>query len=219
MKSPRPSAKSRLPRGFLRRRLRPVHPAQRPAVRAPPVPKDGAVRVGAPVLSRHLPWLRLRFGKQRRLEPWRMAMGLSWILLGAAGRCCCVAACWCDVKSRTIPNWLNLAIALLAIPFWWSIGLPLWPDVGDPDRRRRRRLRLVRGRLRDRRDGRRRRQADRARSRLWLPLQAVVLLLFIMSVAGGVLTLGMYLRHRLAKTRRSSSKFPTASPSRSAVCG
>ena len=40
-----------------------------------------------------------------------------------------LVACWYDLRTRTIPNGLNLAIALLAIPFWWSIGLPLWPDV------------------------------------------------------------------------------------------
>ncbi len=53
---------------------------------------------------------------------------LSWILLGVLAAML-LAACWYDLKSRTIPNRLNLAIALLAIPFWWSIGLPLWPDA------------------------------------------------------------------------------------------
>ena len=30
-------------------------------------------------------------------------------------------------SSRTIPNGLNVAIALLAIPFWWATGLPSGP--------------------------------------------------------------------------------------------
>ncbi len=57
-----------------------------------------------------------------------METGLSWILLGALALLL-VVACWYDLRSRTIPNGLNIAIALLAIPFWWSLGLALWPDA------------------------------------------------------------------------------------------
>jgi prepilin peptidase CpaA len=125
-----------------------------------------------------------------------METGLSSILLGLLAAML-LAASWCDLKSRTIPNTLNIAIALLAIPFWWSIGLALWPDaaiqigvacavfglfaiafafgaMGGGD------VKLI-GAL-----------------ALWLPFQAVVLLLFVMSVAGGALTLAMFLRHKLA---------------------
>lgn len=126
-----------------------------------------------------------------------METGLPSILLGLLALML-LAASWCDLKSRTIPNSLNIAIALLAIPFWWSIGLALWPDaaiqigvaalvfalfaiafalgaMGGGD------VKLV-GAL-----------------ALWLPFQAVVLLLFVMSIAGGVLTLAMFLRHKLAR--------------------
>ena len=34
-----------------------------------------------------------------------------------------------DLRNRLIPNWLNLAIALTAIPFWWLSGYALWPDI------------------------------------------------------------------------------------------
>ena len=34
-----------------------------------------------------------------------------------------------DVKTYTISNRLNLAIALLAPVYWWSAGVPLWPDA------------------------------------------------------------------------------------------
>ena len=34
-----------------------------------------------------------------------------------------------DLKARTIPNSLNIAIALLAIPFWWASGFSPWPDM------------------------------------------------------------------------------------------
>jgi len=121
----------------------------------------------------------------------------SLILLGALALLL-VAACWYDLKSRTIPNGLNIAIAVLAIPFWWSVGLALWPDVavqlgvaalafglfaiafamggmGGGD------VKLI-GAL-----------------ALWLPFQALILLLFIMSVAGGLLTIALWLRHKLAR--------------------
>jgi prepilin peptidase CpaA len=126
-----------------------------------------------------------------------MNMGLSWILLGLLAAAL-VACCWWDLKTRTIPNWLNLAIALGAIGFWVAVGLPVWPEValrvlvafitfwvfaaafamgamGGGD------VKLI------------------AALALWLPWQAVLVLLFLMSLAGGVLTLGYLIRHKLAK--------------------
>jgi prepilin peptidase CpaA len=126
-----------------------------------------------------------------------MGTGLSWILLGLLAALLIVAAVF-DLRSRTIPNGLNLAIALLAIPFWWAAGLSVWPDaalqigiaalvfglfaiafalgaMGGGD------VKLL-GAL-----------------ALWLPWQAVLVLLVIMSLAGGVLTLVMVVRQRLAR--------------------
>ncbi|HJS10395.1 A24 family peptidase [Sphingopyxis sp.] len=40
-----------------------------------------------------------------------------------------IAAAISDVRSRTISNELNAAMALLAIPFWIASGVALWPDV------------------------------------------------------------------------------------------
>ena len=54
---------------------------------------------------------------------------------------------------------------------------------------------------------------------LWLPWQAVLVLLVIMSLAGGVLTLAMLIRTTARAKRRRSSKFPMASQSLSPVCG
>lgn len=34
-----------------------------------------------------------------------------------------------DIRTRTIANGLNLAIALLAPLFWWAMGVDLWPDA------------------------------------------------------------------------------------------
>lgn len=40
-----------------------------------------------------------------------------------------IAAAISDLRSRSISNELNAAIALLAVPFWIAIGLSPWPDV------------------------------------------------------------------------------------------
>ena len=107
-------------------------------------------------------------------------------------------AAWGDLQSRTIPNWLNVAIAAGAPLWWWANGWGLWPDVaiqlgfaagifvifafcfaigamGGGD------VKLI------------------AALALWLPWKAVLVLVFLMSVAGGVLTLGYLIRHKLAK--------------------
>jgi len=122
---------------------------------------------------------------------------LAWILLGLLALML-LAACRSDWRTRTIPNGLNIAIALLAIPFWWASGLAPWPDaalqvgvaalvfvlfalafaagaMGGGD------VKLV------------------AAVALWLPWPAVLGLLIIMSIAGGALTIALAIRHRLAR--------------------
>ena len=125
---------------------------------------------------------------------------LNTSLLGALALLL-LAASWLDLRSRTIPNGLNLLIALLAIPFWWASGLGLWPDVawqiglailvfglftipfflgamGGGD------VKML-GAL-----------------ALWIPAGALLPLIVIMSLAGGVLTLAMLIRQRLARSER-----------------
>ncbi len=46
--------------------------------------------------------------------------------LGAVLMICCAIS---DLRWREISNGLNGLIALLAIPFWFAVGWPLWPDV------------------------------------------------------------------------------------------
>jgi prepilin peptidase CpaA len=123
--------------------------------------------------------------------------GLSWLLIALLAGLLGVAAAL-DWRSRTIPNWLNGAIALLALPFWYAGGLSLWPDVaiqvgialgvfaafsiafqfgamGGGD------VKML------------------AALALWLPFGSLVQLLMIMSVAGGVLTIALLIPHRIAK--------------------
>jgi prepilin peptidase CpaA len=109
-----------------------------------------------------------------------------------------LAAAIGDWRSRTIPNRLNGAIALFAIPYWFSLGLDPWPDMAAQ-------LGIGLGvfalfalafRLGMMGGGDVKMAAALA---LWLPLGAVVKLLVIMSIAGGVLTLAMLIPARLAK--------------------
>ena len=125
---------------------------------------------------------------------------ISYLILGLLIALLLAAAIW-DLKSRTIPNSLNAAIALLVLPYWWSLALPLWPDaaihagvaalvfllfaavfaigaMGGGD------VKMV------------------AALALWLSPQQVLMMLVVMSLAGGVLTLVVATAHRLAKSRK-----------------
>lgn len=53
-----------------------------------------------------------------------IALGLMALLAALM-----IAAAISDLRSRTISNGLNGAIALLAIPFWIATGLSAWPEV------------------------------------------------------------------------------------------
>ncbi len=103
-----------------------------------------------------------------------------------------------DVRSRRIANSLNLAIALIAPLFWWATGTDPWPDaairvavamavfllfalafqigmMGGGD------VKLA------------------AALALWFPPGATVLLIVLMSLAGGVLTVIVMIEHKIKK--------------------
>lgn len=110
-----------------------------------------------------------------------------------------VVAATGDIRTRRIPNKLNLAIALLAAPFWVLSGYALWPDIAAQ-------LALGAGvflafallfQLGMMGGGDVKLLAALA---LWLPVGALVKLLVIMALAGGVLTLAMLVRHKVAKS-------------------
>lgn len=126
-----------------------------------------------------------------------MGEGLSWILLGVLAALLLVAAI-CDIRRREIDHWTVIAIAVLAVPFWFAEGLAIWPDMtiqlgvaalvfaffalmfafgwmGGGD------VKLL------------------AALALWLPWQALLLMLIIMSFAGGALTIFMIAWSKLRK--------------------
>ncbi|HEY0084407.1 MAG TPA: prepilin peptidase [Allosphingosinicella sp.] len=127
-----------------------------------------------------------------------MQGAFSWFLtaLLTAGL---LAAAVGDWRTRTIPNWLNAAIALGAIPYWWAIGLSLWPDVALQ-------IAVAFGvlllfflafQLGQMGGGDVKMLFALA---LWLPPMGVFQLIMIMAIAGGVLTIAMLIPHRLLKT-------------------
>ncbi len=122
---------------------------------------------------------------------------LKFVLLGVLA-CLLVMAAITDLRSRIISNWLNLAIALLAPLYWWACDIMLWPDaaiqlglgvavfavfaglfaigmMGGGD------VKML------------------AALALWFPWQALLMLLTIMAVAGGVVTAVTLIHHKLAK--------------------
>ncbi len=105
-----------------------------------------------------------------------------------------------DIRTRRIANSLNLAIALMAPLFWWATGVDLWPDaairvavaiavfllfalafqlgmMGGGD------VKLA------------------AALALWFPPSATLLLIVLMSLAGGVLTLIVIIEHKIKKNQ------------------
>lgn len=119
------------------------------------------------------------------------------LLLGLLAIALVVAAVG-DWRRRLIENWLTGGIALAAPLLWWVQGYPLWPGIGiqiiiavalflvfliffaigamgGGD------VKLI------------------AALGLWFPLNAMMNLLLIMSILGGVLTLAMLIDHRLTK--------------------
>jgi prepilin peptidase CpaA len=123
--------------------------------------------------------------------------GLAALLLVAAA---------IDVRTFTISNRLNLAVALLAPVYWLSTALPLWPDVG---------IHLAAGAgvfallavafYAGMMGGGDVKLA--AALALWFTPATTLKFLVFMSLAGGVLTLGVVAFHRL-KRREGRPEIP-----------
>lgn len=104
-------------------------------------------------------------------------------------------AAWTDIRSRTISNEINAAIAILAIGWWWVCGEALWPDVAI-------RIAIAAGlfvacvglfALNMMGGGDVKMIGAIA---LWLPFPLLMEMLTVMAIAGGIITLFMLIRHR-----------------------
>jgi prepilin peptidase CpaA len=58
-----------------------------------------------------------------------MTFTITAMLLAGALALMMVAAAISDIRSRTIANGLNAAIAILAVPYWFATGLIPWPEM------------------------------------------------------------------------------------------
>ncbi len=111
-----------------------------------------------------------------------------------------------DARLRTIANWKNSLIALLALPWWVANGMTLWPDIalqlgvataifgffcaafafgqmGGGD------VKLI-GAL-----------------ALWFPVEPMIVLLVVMSLVGGALTVVMMI-DRWRRNDKSPAEIP-----------
>lgn len=135
-----------------------------------------------------------------------MAGGITLLLI-AALMLLLVSAGIEDARTRQIANKKNLAIAALAIPYWWTSDLSLWPDVamqlgvaaavfgifigifalgqmGGGD------VKLI-GAL-----------------ALWLPLEPLIWMLMLMALLGGILTAFMLSAHKFMKNNNINLEIP-----------
>ncbi len=104
-------------------------------------------------------------------------------------------AAWADIRTRTISNELNATIALLAIAFWFVVGEAVWPDLAI-------RIGIAVGLfllfavlflMRWMGGGDVKMIGALA---LWLPLPALVAMLTVMALAGGVIALVLLIRQK-----------------------
>ncbi|WP_156678351.1 A24 family peptidase [Sphingomonas profundi] len=125
---------------------------------------------------------------------------LSWPIaaLAALLSLLLLAAAYTDLRSRTIANPLNAAIALLAPLWWWAHGLPLWPDVAWQIGLALMVFALFAGAFALGMMGGGDVKMIGALA-LWLPPYGLARMLVVMALAGGVLTLLMLAAHRLRK--------------------
>ena len=123
--------------------------------------------------------------------------GFTDVLLGLLALLLLVAAV-VDMRTFTISNRLNLAVALLAPAYWWASGLPLWPDAAIQVALAGGVFALLAGAFYLGMMG----GGDvklAAAVALWFPPAATLLFLVLMSLAGGVLTLLVVAVHRLRR--------------------
>jgi prepilin peptidase CpaA len=130
-----------------------------------------------------------------------MSGGILTHILLAALACLLLVAVYTDLRGRVIEHWTNAAVALLAPIWWWANGYALWPDVaiqigialavfavfagvyaigqmGGGD------VKLL-GAL-----------------ALWLPAMSLFDMLFIMALAGGLLSVVVLIAQKRLKSKK-----------------
>lgn len=110
-----------------------------------------------------------------------------------------IVAAVIDGRTRIIPNELNLTIAVLAVPYWWSTSLDLWPGVALQLGTALAAFVVLLGIFALGQMGGGDVKLIVALALFLAPLD-FVRMLFVMAIAGGVLTLIMIVRHRLRKS-------------------
>ena len=129
-----------------------------------------------------------------------MTGGVISIALLCALAALLIAAAFTDIRSRTISNGVNCAIAALALPFWWSTGLSPWPDMAIQLALGAAIFALFAGAFAIGMMGGGDVKLLGALA-LWLPLAALLKMLIVMALAGGALTLAMMIFHRVRRSR------------------
>src|SRR3954451_6854169 len=117
-----------------------------------------------------------------------------------------VVAAVIDVRTFTISNRLNLTVALLAPVYWLSIALPVWPGVGVQIAAGAGVFALLAAAFYAGMMG----GGDvklAAALALWFSPASTLKFLVLMSLAGGVLTIGLLALHR-AKRRTGRPEIP-----------
>jgi prepilin peptidase CpaA len=130
---------------------------------------------------------------------------LTEILLGCLAALLVIAAV-IDARTFTISNRLNLAVALLAPVYWLSVSLSPWPGVAIQLAAGAAVFAILAGAFYAGMMG----GGDvklAAALALWFPPGITVKFLVLMSLAGGVLTLGLLAWHR-AKQRKGRPEIP-----------
>jgi len=126
------------------------------------------------------------------------------LLVGLAATLVVAAAI--DVRTFTISNKLNLAVALCAPLYWLSVALPWWPDAGIHLAMGAGVFVLLAGAFYAGMMG----GGDvklAAALALWFSPQSTIKFLVLTSLAGGVLTLGIIAWHR-ARQREGRPEIP-----------
>lgn len=112
-----------------------------------------------------------------------------------------VVAAFTDIRRRQIDNWLNGAIALGAPLFWWSSGLDLWPGVAIQLAVAFAALVVLAGLFAIKWMGGGDVKLLTALA-LWVSPELFVQLLFVMALAGGMLTIVMAAWHTMRRHKQ-----------------